>query len=71
MATFANSLCLPSLGPPTFDMSRLMLATILSALAAVRLACTYKVSLPSNHNPKYFRAIQSLICSLFRQKEGD
>ncbi len=35
-------------------MSRLMLAAILSALAAVRLACSLKVSLSPNPNPKYF-----------------
>ncbi len=56
--------------PPWFDMSWLMLATTLSALAAVHLACFLKVSFLSNHNPKYFRAVQSLICSPFRQKEG-
>ncbi len=70
MATFAKSLRLPSLDPPSFDMSRLMLATILSALDAVRLACSLKVSLLSNHTPKYFRAVQSLICFPFRWKEG-
>ncbi len=61
MAMFAKSLRLPSLGPPRFNMSRLMLATILSALAAVRLACSLKVSLPLNHNPKYFRDVTVVV----------
>ncbi len=51
-------------------MSQLLLATILSALAAVHLACSLKVSLLSNHNAKYFRAVQSLICSPLRRMEG-
>ncbi len=37
-----------------------MLATILSALAAFLYTCSLKVSFPSNHNPKYFRAIWAL-----------
>ncbi len=36
-------------------MSRLMLTTILSTLAAICLACSLKVSFPLNHSPKYFR----------------
>ncbi len=50
-------------------MSQLMLGTTLSALAAVRLACSLKVSFLSNHNLKYFRAVQSLIRSPFERKE--
>ncbi len=57
------------LGTPRFDMSQLTLATTVSALAGVSLACSLKVSFPSNHNPKYFRAVQSLIYSPFMQKE--
>ncbi len=45
MATLAKSLRLPSLSFPRFDMNRLMLATILSALAAVRLACSNVISI--------------------------
>ncbi len=70
MATFANSLHLPRLAPK-FDINWLMLATALSALAAVCLACSLEVSFSSNHNPKYFRAVQSLINSPFRQKVED
>ncbi len=64
-----NNLLLPLLGPPRFDMSRLMLATVL-ALATVRLVYYLKVSFPCNHNPKYCRAVQSLISSPFSQKKG-
>ncbi len=55
---------------PRFNMSRLMLTMTISALAAVRLACSLKVSVLSNHNPRYFRAVQSIICSLFRWRRG-
>ncbi len=68
MAMFSSSR-LPLLSLPRFNMSRLILAVTFSALAAVRLACSLKVSFPSNNNPKYFRAVQNLICSPFRQKE--
>ncbi len=60
----------PRSAPPRFNMSRLRLPVTFSALAAVLFACTLNVSFPSNHNPKYFRAVQSLICSPFRQKRG-
>ncbi len=53
----------PFFGPPRFDMSQLVLPTILPTLAAVCLECSLKVSFPSNHNSKYFRVVQSLFCS--------
>ncbi len=70
MTTYSYILHLPSLGSPRFDMSRFRLVMILSALAAVNLACSLIVSFPSNHNPEYFRAVQSLISSPFRRWGG-
>ncbi len=53
-----------------FDMSWLMRTTIVSASVTVYVACSLKVSFPSNHNPIYFRVLQSLI-SYFRWNEGE
>ncbi len=51
--------------------SRLKLATILSALAAVLLICSLKVNFLLNHNPKYFRAVRSLIFSPLGERRGE
>ncbi len=50
---------LSSVSSPRFNISQLMLATILSALVAVCLACSVKVSFSSNHSPTCFRGVQS------------
>ncbi len=56
----------PRLAPVGSTWTGLCLWQPSQALAAVCMACSLKVSFSSSHNPKYFRAVQSLIYSSFR-----
>lgn len=45
-------------------------STFLSVFTAAFLMYSQKLSLPSNHNFKYFRVVQGQIFTVFRRKDG-
>lgn len=48
---------LDDLGPRIFGINEDSAVTVLSALAAILLTCSSKVSLLSSHTPRYFNAL--------------
>lgn len=56
-------------GPPRFRIKLLRTTTFLSVFTAVLLMRSWKLSFPFNHNRRYFRVVQSLIFTSFRNTD--
>ncbi len=71
MAMFAKSLRLPSLGPPYVRHEPTYARDNSLSFGCCSFGMLIESQLTVEPQPKYFRAVQSLICSPFRRKEVD